>query len=76
MLALLGFAPSVTSIAAHRIDHAAELDDCAVAGALDDPAVVGGDGGVDEIAAQPPQPRQRAILVRSRKTAVSDDVGH
>jgi hypothetical protein len=39
--------------AAHRIDDAPELDDCAVAGALDDSAVMGGDGGVDEIAARP-----------------------
>ena len=37
--------------AAHGVDHAAELDDAAVAGALDNAAVVGGDGGVDEIAA-------------------------
>jgi hypothetical protein len=37
--------------AAHRIDHAAELDDCAVASALDDATVMGGDGGVDQIAA-------------------------
>ena len=37
--------------AAHRVDHAAELDDAPVAGALDDPAVVDGDCGVDQIAA-------------------------
>ena len=38
--------------AAHRVDHAAELDDAAVAGALDDAPVVGGDGRIDEIAAE------------------------
>ena len=31
--------------AAHSVDHAAELDDDAVAGALDDAAVMRGDGG-------------------------------
>ena len=43
--------------AAHRVDHAAELDEAAVAGALDDAPVMGGDGGVDQIAAQPPKAR-------------------
>ena len=38
--------------AAHRVDHAAELDDGAVAGALDDAAVMHGDGRIDQIAAQ------------------------
>ncbi len=39
--------------AAHGVHHAAELADRAVAGALDDPAMVGGDGRVDQIAAEP-----------------------
>ena len=60
--------------AAHGVDHAAELDDAAVAGALDDPAVMDGDGGIDQIAAERPQPRQDAILVRAREPAVADDV--
>jgi hypothetical protein len=60
--------------AAHGVDHAAELDDQAVAGALDDAAVMGGDGGFDQIAAQTPEPRQGAILVRSREPAVADDI--
>ena len=51
--------------AAHRVDHAAELDDRAVAGALDDAAVVHGDDRVDQVAAKRPEPRQRAVLVRS-----------
>ena len=37
--------------AAHRVNHAAELDNAAVAGALDDPAVVDRDCGIDQIAA-------------------------
>jgi hypothetical protein len=37
--------------AAHRIDHAAELDDAPVPGALDDTTMMGGYCGVDQIAA-------------------------
>ena len=51
--------------AAHRVDHAAELDERAVAGALDDAPVMDRDGRVDQIAAQRAQPRERAILVRA-----------
>jgi hypothetical protein len=40
--------------AAHGVDHAPELDDRAIAGALDDTAAVHGDRGVDEIASQRP----------------------
>ena len=60
--------------AAHGVDHAAELDEAAVAGALDDAPVMRGDGGIDQIAAQPPQPRQSAILVRAGEPAVADDI--
>ena len=34
-----------------------------------------GDGGIDQIAAQPPQPRERAILIRAREPAIADDIG-
>ena len=60
--------------AAHRVDHAAELDDAAVAGALDDAAVMEGDGRIDQVAAERPEPRQNAILVRSREPAIADDI--
>ena len=60
--------------AAHRVDHAAELDEAAVAGALDDAPAMRVDRRIDQIAAQPPQPRQRAILVRAGEPAVADDV--
>ncbi len=53
--------------AAHGVDHAAELDEAAVAGALDDAPAMRGDGGIDQIAAQRPEPRQRAILVGASK---------
>jgi hypothetical protein len=49
--------------AAHGVDHAAELADEAIAGALDDAPMMSGDGGVDEIAAQAPKTRERPILV-------------
>ena len=46
----------------------------AVAGALDDAAVMHGDRRVDQIAAQRPEPRQNAILVGPREPAVADHV--
>src|SRR5208337_4792157 len=58
----------------HGFDHAAELDHRPVAGALDEPPVVDGDRRVDEVAAQSPQPRERALLVSASETAVADDV--
>ena len=61
--------------AAHGVDDAAKLDERAVAGALDDAPVMHGDGGVDQIAAQRPQPRQNAIFVRAGKAAKADHVG-
>ena len=61
--------------AAHGVDHAAEFDEAAVAGAFDDPPVMHGDGGVDQIAAQPPEAREGAILVGAREPAVADHVG-
>ena len=60
--------------AAHGVDDAAELDEAAVAGALDDASMMRGDRRIDQIAAQPAKPRQRAILVRAGEPAVADDV--
>ena len=51
----------------HGLDHAAELDHRPVAGALDEPPVVDGDGGVDEVAAQ----ALRRASVRSSSAPVS-----
>ena len=62
--------------AAHRIDNAAEFDDAAVAGALDDAAVMDGDRGVDQVAAKRSKPGEDAIFVRAGEPAVADDVGH
>jgi hypothetical protein len=61
--------------AAHRIDDAAELDDAAVAGALDDAAMVHGDCGINWIAAQHAQSRQSSIFVRAREPAIADHIG-
>jgi hypothetical protein len=61
--------------ATHGVDDAAELDEAAVAGALDDAAVMRGDGGIDEIATEAPQARQGAILVGCGEPTVADDVG-
>ena len=60
--------------AAHRVDDAAELDDAAVAGALDDAAMMHGDCGIDQIAAQRAQPRQGSIFVRAGEPAVADHI--
>src|SRR3984957_4623252 len=62
--------------AAHRIDHAAELDDATVARALDDASAVGGDGGVDQVAAKSPKARKGAVLIRPGEPAVADHVRH
>jgi hypothetical protein len=61
--------------ATHSLDDAAEFDQGAVAGPFDDPPMMHGDGGVDQIAAQRAQPRQRAILVCTGEPAVADNVG-
>ena len=61
--------------AAHRVDHAAEFDETAVAGALDDAPMMHRDRGINQIAAQRSQPRERAILVRAGQPTVADDIG-
>jgi hypothetical protein len=42
--------------AAHRVDDASELDDAAVASALDDTPIVHGDSRIDYVAPQRAQP--------------------
>ena len=61
--------------AAHGVDDAAELHQRPVAGALHDASLVHGDGGIDQVAAQRPQPCQSPILVRACQPAVADDIG-
>jgi hypothetical protein len=57
--------------AAYCINYASKLDEEAISCSLNDAAVMQSDGGVEQIAAERPQPRQRAILVGSGKLAVS-----
>jgi hypothetical protein len=51
--------------AAHGLDHAAEVSDTTIAGALHDAAVVDGNGRIDQVAAQSPQPCQKAVFIRA-----------
>ena len=60
----------------HGVDHAAKLDDRAVAGALDHAPMVHGDDRVEQVAAERPEPRKRAVFVRSCEPAIAGDVGH
>jgi hypothetical protein len=72
----LGHCPLDFNGKIHCIDNAAELDDCPVAGALDDPAVMHRDGRINEVASERPQPRQNPVLVGSGQPRIADDVGH
>jgi hypothetical protein len=60
--------------AAHRVGHAAKFDQAAIPGPLDDAAMMGGDGGVDEIAAEAAKTRERALLMCANEPAVADYV--
>jgi hypothetical protein len=51
--------------AIHRVDDAAKFDDAAIAGALDDAAMMHGYGWVDQVASERPEPRQNPVLVGS-----------
>ena len=62
--------------AAYRIDDTAEFDHAAVASALDDAAMMDGDRGVDQVAAETAKAREGSVLVGAGKPAVPDDVGY
>jgi hypothetical protein len=49
--------------AVHRADDTPELDNCAIAGALDDAPLVNRDDRIDQIAAEAAQARKRPVLV-------------
>src|ERR1019366_147626 len=61
--------------AAYSLDYTAELDEDAIASALDHAPVMHGDGRINQIAPQRAEPRQCAILVDTGKSAVTDHVG-
>jgi hypothetical protein len=58
-----------------RVDNAAKLDENFVSGAFDDVAVVHCDSRIDQIAAQRPQPRQRAFFVRAGEPTITGHIG-
>jgi hypothetical protein len=60
--------------ATHGLNYTAELHEDSVAGALYHPPVMHSDGGIDQIATESPQPRQRPILVGASKPAISDHI--
>ena len=53
--------------AAHGVNDAAELDDAAVARALDHPAAIDGDGRIDEVAPERAHPRQDPVFIGARQ---------
>jgi hypothetical protein len=59
---------------AHGVDDAPELDNTAIARALDDASVMNGDDGVDKIAAKGSQAREDAVFVRAGEPAVADHI--
>ena len=61
--------------ATHGVDHAAKFDEESIAGAFDDAPAMGCYCRIDEIAAQPPETRQGALLVGAGEPAVADHVG-
>jgi hypothetical protein len=58
----------------HRLDHARELDQGAIAGELDDAARVVGDPRLDQLLTQRLEPGVRARLVGLHQPAVADHV--
>jgi hypothetical protein len=61
--------------AGHGLNHAREFDEDAIAGRLDDPALVLGNLRVDQFATMSSEPREGASLVESHEAAVADDIG-
>jgi hypothetical protein len=70
----LGHAILHLDSATHRVDHAAKFDEAAVACAFYDASVMRVDGGINQIAPQSSEPRQRAILVCPREPAIADNI--
>jgi hypothetical protein len=60
--------------ASDRIHGTSKLDQDAIAGRLDDPAAIGGDGGTDERFPDSLEPSQRAFLIYAHETAVPGDI--
>ena len=71
----LGHAALDFDRAARRIEHAAELDQEAVAHHLEDAPAMLGDGRVEELAAMLAQRAHRALFIGLHEPAVANDVG-
>jgi hypothetical protein len=76
MLASISTRKKADVSAAHRVHHAAKLNDAAVPGALDHTSVMHCDCRVDQVAPKGAEPSEDTILVRAREPRVADDVGH
>ncbi len=73
--ALRSIMPCCTSIARRTASTTLRNSTiAAVAGALDDAAMVHGDYGIDQIAADRPEPRQRTVFVRPCEPAIADHI--
>ena len=62
--------------AVHRVDDTPELDNCTIAGALDDATAMGGDSRVYQVTAEAAQARKGPVLVGSGKPRIADDIGY
>jgi hypothetical protein len=71
---LLGHAALHLDSAARGIDRAGELDQHAVAGRLDDPPAMCGDGGINQGLSGGLETNQYAFFVRTHQAAVSRDI--
>jgi hypothetical protein len=60
--------------ASQSIDDAAKLDKTSVTCAFHHPPVMQFDSGIDQVAAERPQARQGALLVRAGEAAVADHI--
>jgi hypothetical protein len=60
--------------ASHGIDHASKFDEASVTSALNNAPVMHGNGGIDQVATQRPQPRQRPILVGAGEPAIAGHI--
>ena len=60
--------------AAHGINDAAKLYKNTIPCPLDDAAMMHGDEGVDQVAAERPEPRQNSIFVRAGESAIADHI--
>src|SRR4029077_8009679 len=61
--------------AAQRVDRTAEFDEQAVAGSLDDPAIMPLDGRIDQLCPDGLQPLQCARLVDAKRPRIAHHIG-